>query len=102
MQSETNESSLYSLKAEQIYKEAVEEGHTAFFLSQSDETSDIFKCNVGNIPSKANVKISFNYVIELSVQVDGGMKFSLPRVLNPRYSPVVKGMHVDKLIVKIL
>ena len=85
-------------QAEETYKEAVEQGHTAFYLGQSDETSDIFKCSVGNIPVKASVKISFNYVIELSGQVDGSVKFSLPRVLNPRYSPIARGIFLYKYL----
>lgn len=72
------------------YNEAVSQGHTAMLLSEDDTAGDIFNCLLGNIPPNTDVVIEFAYVIELSLEADGGVKFSLPTVLNPRYNPTLE------------
>ena len=48
--------------------------------------ADIFKCRIGNIPPHESTKITYEYVTEMPVEVDGSVLFVLPQVLNPRYS----------------
>lgn len=69
------------------YQDAVEKGSTAMLLKEEGTSSDIFQCTVGNLPPKSKAKISFSYVIELPQEPDGKIRFTLPTVLNPRYSP---------------
>ena len=56
-------------------------------LKEDDTAGDIFQCTLGNLPPKTDAKISFSYVIELPQEPDGKIRFTLPTVLNPRYSP---------------
>ena len=55
-------------------------------LKEDDTAGDIFQCTLGNLPPKTDAKISFSYVIELPQEPDGKIRFTLPTVLNPRYS----------------
>ena len=55
-------------------------------LKEDDTVGDIFQCTLGNLPPKTDAKISFSYVIELPQEPDGKIRFTLPTVLNPRYS----------------
>ena len=56
-------------------------------MKEDDKAGDIFQCTLGNLPPKTDAKISFSYVIELPQEPDGKIRFTLPTVLNPRYSP---------------
>ena len=56
-------------------------------MKEDDKTGDIFQCTLGNLPPKTDATISFKYVIELPQEPDGKIRFTLPTVLNPRYSP---------------
>ena len=56
-------------------------------LEEDQNAGDIFKCTLGNIPPKTDAKIAFSYVLELPQEADGQIRFTLPTVLNPRYSP---------------
>lgn len=62
-------------------------GYSAFLLEGDENTADVFRCRVGNIPSHSTAIISYTYVIELLVEVDKSVVYKLPQVLNPRYSP---------------
>jgi poly [ADP-ribose] polymerase len=52
--------------AHREYKQAIEQGHGAYLMDQ--ETADLFKVNVGNLPAKCTVIIKITYVAELDVQ----------------------------------
>ena len=77
-------------EARETYNEAVSQGQTAMLLEEDDSSGDIFCCLLGNLPLNTDVKVEFAYVIELGVEADGGVKFGLPTVLNPRYNPSVE------------
>ncbi|KAM7413497.1 hypothetical protein PAMA_020740 [Pampus argenteus] len=62
-------------------------GQQAFLLEESDQSPDIFSLNVGSLPPGESASIRLEYVIELAVQADDGLRFCLPAVLNPRYQP---------------
>ncbi|KTF72981.1 hypothetical protein cypCar_00044038, partial [Cyprinus carpio] len=69
------------------YDDAVSSGQQAFLLEESEESSDVFKLSVGCLSPGQNASITIVYIIELSVQADHALRFCLPAVLNPRYTP---------------
>ena len=75
------------LQAMLTYQDAIDKGSTALLLKEDDSAGDIFQCSLGNLPPKTEAKISFSYVKELPQEPDGKIRFTLPTVLNPRYSP---------------
>ncbi|KAK3598702.1 hypothetical protein CHS0354_003259 [Potamilus streckersoni] len=79
-------------KAKEIYDDAMVFGHTAMLLQEDESAGDIFSCKLGNLPSNAEAKLFIGFATELDLEPDGKVKFTLPAVLNPRYSPVVGGL----------
>lgn len=57
------------------------------YLAEDDHSGDVFECKLGNLPAGEMADLTMCYVIELSPEVDGILRFTLPMVLNPRYSP---------------
>ncbi|XP_041036709.1 von Willebrand factor A domain-containing protein 5A-like [Carcharodon carcharias] len=74
-------------KAKDEYDDAVSAGHEAFLLEEDSSSSDIFTCMVGNLPPAQSASLSFSFVQELAIEADGAVRFVLPAVLNPRYTP---------------
>uniref|UniRef100_A0A3B3V3L8 VWFA domain-containing protein n=1 Tax=Poecilia latipinna TaxID=48699 RepID=A0A3B3V3L8_9TELE len=62
-------------------------GQQAFLLEESDESPDIFSLKVGSLPPGESASIRLEYVTELAVQADDGLRFCMLAVLNPRYQP---------------
>ncbi|XP_065133586.1 von Willebrand factor A domain-containing protein 5A-like [Paramisgurnus dabryanus] len=69
------------------YDDAVSSGRRAFLLEESEESSDVFSLSVGCLSPGQNADITITYITELSVQADHSLRFGLPAVLNPRYTP---------------
>ncbi|XP_042072328.1 von Willebrand factor A domain-containing protein 5A isoform X1 [Haplochromis burtoni] len=74
-------------KAREEYDDALSSGQQAFLLEESDQSPDIFSLSVGSLPPGERASIRLEYVTELAVQADDGLRFCLPTVLNPRYQP---------------
>ncbi|XP_034460742.1 von Willebrand factor A domain-containing protein 5A-like [Hippoglossus hippoglossus] len=74
-------------KAREEYDDALSSGQQAFLLEESEQTPDIFTLSVGSLPPGESASIRLEYVTELAVQADDGLRFCLPAVLNPRYEP---------------
>ncbi|KAL7400935.1 hypothetical protein ABVT39_020194 [Epinephelus coioides] len=74
-------------KARQEYDDALSSGQQAFLLEESEQSPDIFSLSVGSLPPGESASIRLEYVTELAVQADDGLRFCLPAVLNPRYQP---------------
>ncbi|KAJ4936170.1 hypothetical protein JOQ06_017694 [Pogonophryne albipinna] len=74
-------------KAREEYDDALSSGQQAFLLEESDQSPDIFSLSVGSLPPGESASIRLEYVTELAVQADEGLRFVLPAVLNPRYHP---------------
>ena len=74
-------------EAQDTYDDAVSSGQKVFLLEESDESSDIFRISVGNLPPWGEALVELRFVSELSVESEGRVVFVLPTVLNPRYSP---------------
>ncbi|XP_045212788.2 von Willebrand factor A domain-containing protein 5A-like isoform X2 [Mercenaria mercenaria] len=79
-------------QAELTYQDAIEHGQTAMLLKEDNSAGDIFSCKLGNLPPQSEASLVMKYVIELPQEVDGRLRFTLPTVLNPRYSPDVGGL----------
>ncbi|KAK9963876.1 hypothetical protein ABG768_007034, partial [Culter alburnus] len=79
------------------YDEAVSSGQQAFLLEESDESWDVFKLSVGCLSPGQNAVITIVYVMELSVQADHALRFCLPAVLNPRYTPTASAAGVPEV-----
>ncbi|XP_016117889.1 von Willebrand factor A domain-containing protein 5A-like [Sinocyclocheilus grahami] len=76
------------------YDDAVSSGQQAFLLEESEESSDVFRLSVGCLSPGQNASITIVYIIELSVQADHALRFCLPAVLNPRYTPAASAAGV--------
>ncbi|XP_068172773.1 von Willebrand factor A domain-containing protein 5A-like isoform X1 [Antennarius striatus] len=74
-------------KAREEYDDALSSGQQAFLLEESDQSPDIFSMSVGSLRPEESASIRLEYVTELAVQADDGLRFCLPAVLNPRYEP---------------
>ncbi|XP_063349543.1 von Willebrand factor A domain-containing protein 5A-like [Pelmatolapia mariae] len=72
-------------KAHEEYDDALSSGQQAFLLEESDQSPDIFSLSVGSLPPGESASIRLEYMTELAVQADDGLRFCLPAVLNPRY-----------------
>ncbi|XP_016413239.1 von Willebrand factor A domain-containing protein 5A-like [Sinocyclocheilus rhinocerous] len=69
------------------YDDAVSSGQQAFLLEESTESPDVFRLSVGCLSAGQNAAVTIIYVTELAVQADHSLRFCLPAVLNPRYTP---------------
>ncbi|XP_060901826.1 von Willebrand factor A domain-containing protein 5A-like [Labrus mixtus] len=78
-------------KAREEYDDALSSGQQAFLLEESEQSPDIFSLSVGSLPPGESASIRLEYVTELTVQADDGLRFCLPAVLNPRYQPQASG-----------
>uniref|UniRef100_A0A3Q4MV82 von Willebrand factor A domain-containing protein 5A-like n=1 Tax=Neolamprologus brichardi TaxID=32507 RepID=A0A3Q4MV82_NEOBR len=84
-------------KAHEEYDDALSSGQQAFLLEESDQSPDIFSLSVGSLPPGESASIRLEYVTELAVQADDGLRFCLPAVLNPRYQPQGAGVQVTSV-----
>uniref|UniRef100_A0A3Q3CYA4 VIT domain-containing protein n=1 Tax=Haplochromis burtoni TaxID=8153 RepID=A0A3Q3CYA4_HAPBU len=82
-------------KAREEYDDALSSGQQAFLLEESDQSPDIFSLSVGSLPPGESASIRLEYVTELAVQADDGLRFCLPAVLNPRFNPQISGTHAN-------
>uniref|UniRef100_A0A8C9YAL9 VIT domain-containing protein n=1 Tax=Sander lucioperca TaxID=283035 RepID=A0A8C9YAL9_SANLU len=73
--------------AREEYDDALSSGQQAFLLEESDQSPDLFSLSVGSLRPGESASIRLEYVTELAVQADEGLRFCLPAVLNPRYQP---------------
>ena len=62
-------------QAHREYKEAIEQGKGAYLIDQ--ESSELFKVNIGNLPPNCRCHIKITYITELDVQNEE-IHFKLP------------------------
>ncbi|MGH0158615.1 UNVERIFIED_CONTAM: hypothetical protein FKN15_042401 [Acipenser sinensis] len=74
-------------EARDTYDDALSSGQQAFLLQESDESRDVFRLSVGSLPAGQKATICLSYVTELAVEADGALRYCLPAILNPRYTP---------------
>uniref|UniRef100_A0A8D3C402 von Willebrand factor A domain-containing protein 5A-like n=1 Tax=Scophthalmus maximus TaxID=52904 RepID=A0A8D3C402_SCOMX len=84
-------------EAREEYDDALSSGQQAFLLEESEQSPDIFTLSVGSLPPGESASIRLEYVTELAVQADDGLRFCLPAVLNPRYRPQDAGVQVTSV-----
>ncbi|KAM4051968.1 von Willebrand factor A domain-containing protein 5A-like [Anomaloglossus baeobatrachus] len=81
-------------QAHKTYEDAISEGRQAYILEETQDSSDVFTCRVGNLPPSQVAEVTVKYVQELLVEADGAARFVLPAVLNPRYTPTDRAVSV--------
>ncbi len=69
-------------QAHREYKEAIEAGHGAYLMDESEEKKDIFTVSVGNLPAGAAVLIKITYVTEVATS-GPYISFVLPATVYP-------------------
>jgi len=72
-------------KARDMYDDAISCGLSAAYAEE--KSADIFSLSLGNLPSGSKAEINIRMVGELPIDVDGHVRFTLPSVLKPRYTP---------------
>ena len=72
-------------KARDMYDNAIASGMSAAY--GEEKSGDIFSLSLGNLPSGSEAQISIKMVGELPIEADGRVRFTLPSVLKPRYTP---------------
>lgn len=72
-------------EAKRTYDDAIASGFTAAL--GEEKTGDIFSLSLGNLPPKTEAKLNLSLAGELPIDAEGGVRFTLPAVLKPRYTP---------------
>lgn len=72
-------------EARQMYDDAIASGSSAALAEE--KTGDIFSVSLGNLPPKADAELHLKMVGELPIDAEGAVRFALPSVLKPRYTP---------------
>ncbi|CAI8029549.1 von Willebrand factor A domain-containing protein 5A [Geodia barretti] len=67
------------------YDDAIASGLSAALAEE--KSGDIFSIALGNLPPGKDAQIQLQLVGELGVDAEGGVRFSLPSTLKPRYTP---------------
>ena len=67
--------------------------------ASSKVKNDILITQIGNIPPKKEIKITFSFLQTLDVSLNKKFKFILPLVLTPRYIPVKKTFNLLKNLI---
>ena len=67
--------------------------------ASSKVKNDILITQIGNIPPKKEIKITFSFLQTLDVSLNKKFKFLLPLVLTPRYVPVKKTFNLLKNLI---
>ena len=73
------------MKAKKIFDEAVSKGKTAGLLEQASQSADVFSTKLGNIPAGKSVVVEITFIGELKLDETGGIRFTIPTSIAPRY-----------------
>lgn len=77
------------------YEDAIASGQTAAFAKE--KSGDIFSISLGNLPPLKEADIVLQLVGELPIDAEGGVRFSLPTTLKPRYVPATSSDPMEKV-----
>ena len=72
-------------EARQTYDDAIASGFSAALAEE--KSGDIFSISLGNLPPKTEAELHLKLAGELPIDAEGGVRFTLPSVLKPRYTP---------------
>ena len=67
------------------YDDAIASGFSAALAEE--KSGDVFSIALGNLPPGKEAQIQLQLVGELGVDAEGGVRFTLPSTLKPRYTP---------------
>src|SRR5690606_32753153 len=73
--------------ASDLYRNGLEDKKTVAMAEIDDKLSDIMKVNIGNIPSKTEIKIVLSYIEKLEVVLNKFWSFKIYSTITPRYHP---------------
>lgn len=82
-------------EARQAYDDALASGFAAAL--GEEKSCDIFSISLGNLPPKSEAELHLKLVGELPIDAEGGVRFALPSVLKPRYTPTGSTDPLDKV-----
>ena len=68
------------------YDDAIASGRTAAI--GEEKKGDVFSLVLGNLPPGKEAEIHLTMVGELEIDAEGSVRFALPTVLKPRYTPL--------------
>ena len=72
-------------EAKAQYDDAIASGLSAALAEE--KSGDVFSIALGNLPQGKDAQIQLQLVGELGIDAEGSVRFSLPTVLKPRYTP---------------
>ena len=72
-------------EAKAQYDDAIASGLSAALAEE--KSGDVFSIALGNLPPGKDAQIQLQLVGELSIGAEGDVRFSLPKILKPRYTP---------------
>ena len=72
-------------EAKEMYEDAITSGRSAALAEE--KKGDIFSIVLGNLPPGKEAEIHLTMVGELGIDAEGNVRFALPTVLKPRYTP---------------
>lgn len=82
-------------EARSRYEDAIASGKTAAFAKEM--SGDVFSVSLGNLPPQKEAEIVLQLVGELPIDAEGGVRFSLPATLKPRYVPAGSSDPLDEV-----
>jgi len=72
-------------EARAAYDDAIASGQSAAL--GEEKSGDVFSISLGNLPPQKEAEIQLQLVGELPIDAEGSVRFSLPSILKPRYTP---------------
>jgi len=72
-------------EAKHEYKRAIASGRTAALAEE--KSGDVFCISLGNLAAGSEAEVHLKLAGELPIDAEGGVRFTLPAVLKPRYTP---------------
>ena len=73
-------------QAQEEYKQALQTGRTAAYSEINEETGDIMKVLIGNIPSQCLISVTYSYIEKLNANLNKFWCFRLFSSITPRYN----------------
>jgi len=73
-------------EAKELYQEALNQGRTVAYSEIDEETGDIMKVLLGNIPPKSNISIKYSYIQKLETTLNKFWCFQLFSSITPKYN----------------
>lgn len=82
-------------KSEQVYDDAISEGHGAYLLSRSNQSNDVVSMSVGNLLPSQTCKVTISIVSKLINLGIGQYQLVIPTVISSRYNESIQSSSSD-------